>query len=1218
MRRIGAALALAAACASPAFADYTVSGRFLYVDREFDASGFTGSEPQRPIRFADVQVVDGTKVVGTGVTDANGNFVFFVQDSRTRDIYVRCLARRQTSSGVPIDVRSGNQSGDIWSIRSQTFLDHGPNEDLFIGTLVAVPEAGGEAFNLLDAATLGAEYLATLIGPGPAPLLIVVFNAANPNLSSFNPSNNTITQARNAGYDDTVLLHEMGHYVVHNFSASDSPGGSHRLSDCNQNLMLAFDEGHATHWGLSARRHFNLPHSSTYVRTTGQPGPGNLQFSFDAETQQPFVCRGATSETTVFAALWDIVDGAGTTDETPGVEEPWDLMQAPDGDYWRVMASYLPGAANISLEDYWDGWFHPTIANGRHPEMVGIWRELGVEYFADAFEPNDTAAEASPLAPGPSLYHQTFFADRDGDLLGGPDVDLFSFDAVAGATYTIETLNLLGDANTALELRAADATTILASNNDRSSTDPSSLITYTPAESGRLYVRSVHAPDYGIYGSYDLRLAVTGGGEDADGDGHTTVTDCDDSDPAVYPGAPEVCNGVDDDCDGAIDEGFDKDEDGFTTCAGDCNDANPLIHPGATEVCNSIDDDCDGAIDEGFDGDGDGYTACGGDCDDADPLVHPNSPESCNGIDDNCNGFVDEEFDGDGDGFTACGGDCNDADPLVHPGATEVCNGADDDCDGTIDEGFDADADGFRTCDGDCDDADPAIHPGATEICNGFDDDCDGAVDEGFDGDGDGFTTCGGDCDDADPLIHPGRPELCNGIDDDCDLATDEGQPETCNGIDDDCDGLIDEGFPDTDGDGLGDCVDPDDDGDGVPDDSDCAPLDYSMTALPGVAGPLSAQTDGALSRFTWDQVPQAHVYNIYRGEVSVTAGWAFHSVCVLSEGASASYEDAALPPPGSLYYYLQAGTNLCGEGSLGTGSDGSSRPRDQPCEPQGRDTDADGVLDLSDNCPLALNPDQADADRDGRGDACDNCPAVSNPTQADRDGNGQGDHCQDLDGDGFTADVDCRDDAPAIHPGAPEACNEIDDDCDGVVDEGFAKGEACSAGTGACERTGVTVCSADGTGTTCGAVPGAPEPETCNGVDDDCDGSVDEGFDQDGDGYTSCGGDCEDGNAAVHPGATEVFNGVDDDCNNVIDDVVEVVQITRATYHEVRSRLVVEATTNYPVGSVTLSVVGFGTMTYVPSAEVYRLTVEPVQNPGTVTVSSTAGGSATATVEVN
>jgi hypothetical protein len=153
--------------------------------------------------------------------------------------------------------------------------------------------------------------------------------------------------------------------------------------------------------------------------------------------------------------------------------------------------------------------------------------------------------------------------------------------------------------------------------------------------------------------------------------------------------------------------------DGFVDNDGDCNDTNPAIHPGADDACDGIDNDCDGATDPDApvwytDADGDDYgdpkfsqTACerpgnavtdDTDCDDSNAVVNPGAPEICDGLDDDCDGATDEDFDEDGDGHApigacAAGDDCDDTNPAVFPGAPELCNDTiDNDCDGKMAE----------------------------------------------------------------------------------------------------------------------------------------------------------------------------------------------------------------------------------------------------------------------------------------------------------------------------------------------------------------------------------------------------------------------------------------------------------------------------------------------------------------------------------------------------
>ena len=291
---------------------------------------------------------------------------------------------------------------------------------------------------------------------------------------------------------------------------------------------------------------------------------------------------------------------------------------------------------------------------------------------------------------------------------------------------------------------------------------------------------------------------------DNDFDGFTeNEGDCDDAVPTTNPNGVEVHNGVDDDCDGMIDEeteAYDDDLDGFTELQGDCDDADFEIFPSAIEECDGVDEDCDGVIDNDtpcFDDDGDGYSEDQGDCNDGNPNINPIAIEVFNGVDENCNGTIDENtqgYDDDGDGYTELAGDCDDGDNGIYPNATETCDSVDQDCNGIIDNDticYDDDGDGYTEEDGDCADYQPAAFPGNTEIADGVDNNCDGDIDEGtvnFDDDGDCYcesspcygsitancsTLSAGDCNDMSSVIHPNATETCDSIDEDCDGIAD-------------------------------------------------------------------------------------------------------------------------------------------------------------------------------------------------------------------------------------------------------------------------------------------------------------------------------------------------------------------------------------------------------------------------------------------------------------
>jgi hypothetical protein len=446
---------------------------------------------------------------------------------------------------------------------------------------------------------------------------------------------------------------------------------------------------------------------------------------------------------------------------------------------------------------------------------------------------------------------------------------------------------------------------------------------------------------------------------DDDNDGDPDETDCAATNAQVSHSATEICNGIDDDCDGIVDQegavkcqGYrlDADGDGWGTAeekclckplppwsatkTGDCLPEDPLGYPGAKELCNGLDDDCDGGTDEGHaDLDGDGVADCVDDDDDGDGVLDdadncpvdsnplqedfekdgigdacdpdddgdgaldgqdcapmdagraPGLPEVCDGVDNDCDQAVDDGLGQTTCGIGACkhtvencsGGQVQTCNPDEGKGG-EVCNGVDDDCDGEADEGLGQTTCGLGVClhtvdncaGGQVQVCDPFAGK-VNEVCDLKDNDCDGQSDEGL-----GQTTCGlgvclhtvencagGQVQVCDPMAGK-TDEVCDSKDNDCDGLTDEGlgkttcglgvclhtvdncaggqvqvcdpmagkKDEACDGKDNDCDGQTDEGFADYDKDGIPDCLDPDDDNDGSLDAVDCD--DNNAAVYPG------------------------------------------------------------------------------------------------------------------------------------------------------------------------------------------------------------------------------------------------------------------------------------------------------------------------------------------------------------------------------------------------
>jgi len=333
----------------------SVTGKIRYTDKNFYLLGFTGTE-LKPARYIHLEIrrVDNNNVLGDGTTDNQGNFSIMISNSGNLDIYVLAIAQSDTSPYTDVVVRNNEYQGSIQSVASTPEYKN-TNSLITFDFDIPVDNVSvriGDPFNIIDCILLSAQKVYNEIS-SQIPLVTIYWEDGSGDGSYYQDSkiyllggtSGSPGSGDNDGYDDSVIIHEYGHFISKHYSVDKSPGGDHSSTEY-YNPQLTWSEGWATFLNLAVRN------SCVYWDSSGS---GGVSVDFETPAPDAELRIGMNNESAVACVLYDIFDGNSAEDDTPGSDD--DFFAMGFDEIWDVVDSFMDNVdLTATFDDFYNGW----------------------------------------------------------------------------------------------------------------------------------------------------------------------------------------------------------------------------------------------------------------------------------------------------------------------------------------------------------------------------------------------------------------------------------------------------------------------------------------------------------------------------------------------------------------------------------------------------------------------------------------------------------------------------------------------------------------------------------------------------------------------------------------------------------------------------------------------------------------------------------------------